>query len=1014
MPRFARACKCFVLSLSAVILLVSQLPQFAASDDAKSKTSAKASAESHHHKAAEPADYRRDLPRIPGKSPAEAMKTFQVHPGFRLEQVATEPLVRDPVAMEFDENGRLFVVEMIDYSEQDKDFLGEIRMLEDTNGDGKFDKAITFADKLSWPTALHCYDGGVFVGAAPHIYYLKDTNGDGKADVRQLVYTGFKRDNVQGMLNSFRWGLDNRIHGATGTSGGVITRPDVKPPKELFLQGRDFAFDPKTREMTATSGGAQHGMCFDDWGNKFACSNSDHIQLIMFEDRYIARNPYLAAPSSRISIAADGPQAEVFRISPVEPWRIIRTRLRVQGQVQGSIEGGGRAAGYFTGATGTTIYRGNAFPAEYHGQAFVGDVGSNIVHRKTVKPNGLGFIADRADVGREFVASTDTWFRPAQFANAPDGTLYIADVYREVIEHPFSIPPEIKKHLDLTSGRDKGRIYRVLPDGFKQPALPKLGSAKSSELVELLDHPNAWHRETAARLLFTRQDKSVVPQLEQLVNRGSPLGRMHALYALQGLHSLTPKVVVQATADGSPEVRRHAIKLCEGLISTSDYVAGRLCLMYGEEDPRVRYQLAFSLGDVTHKERLKPLVEILKRDSKNHWTRLAVQSSLVRDADAVFILLAGNPEYREKPEGQEVLLQLSRQIGLQSQPDAVTRSLAGIEALAGQDRPLAARLIGRMAEGFVRNRSPLLGKLSGKPAELLQDSISEARQLAQKPDTPLKQRIEAIQVLKLGKFTDLQELFVELLQQTQPREVQSAALDALSEFDNPEIASIIVDAWGGFSPFLRRRATEALLYRPSWTVTFLTAFEEDKLPRGDFERGRLPQLRTHADPQVRAKGALLEKKFQIGSRNDVLKAYQGALTLKGDVTRGRNAFRRTCVVCHRLEGVGYEIGPSLATIKTRGADAILLNLLDPNREVNPQFVNYLVTTKAGKTFTGLIAGETATSVTLKRAENQTDTILRLDIDEMRSSGVSLMPEGLEKDLDKQGVADLIAYLLQTN
>src|SRR6185436_13688153 len=174
------------------------------------------------------------------------------------------------------------------------------------------------------------------------------------------------------------------------------------------------------------------------------------------------------------------PQAEVFRTSPLEPWRIVRTRLRVTGAAVGPIEGGGRAGGYFTGATGTTMYRGDAWPAEFVGQSFTGDVGSNIVHRKILKPDGVGFIADRADPGREFVASTDNWFRPAQFANGPDGNLYIIDVYREVIEHPLSLPPEIKQHLDLTSGRDRGRIYRVARKDSSTRPLLKLGDLSTA------------------------------------------------------------------------------------------------------------------------------------------------------------------------------------------------------------------------------------------------------------------------------------------------------------------------------------------------------------------------------------------------------------------------------------------------------------------------------------------------------------------------------------------------------
>ncbi len=423
-----------------------------------------------------PKDLKAELPRIPPHEPQQALSTFKVQDGFHIDQVAAEPLVASPVAVAFDADARLYVVEMRDYSEQDRERLGRVHLLEDADGDGHFDRATTFAEGLSWPTAIACYDGGVFVGAAPDILYLKDTNGDGKADVQRVVFTGFGRSNVQGLCNSFQWGPDNRIHGATSSSGAVATRPDQPDFKSVSLNGRDFSFDPKTLDMRAESGGAQHGMTFDDWGRKFVCSNSDHIQMVMFEDRYLARNPSLTAPSARVSIAADGPQAEVFRASPLEPWRIVRTRLRVTGAAVGPVEGGGRAGGYFTGATGTTIYRGNAWPAEYVGQSFTGDVGSNIVHRKILEPNGVGFIARRADPGKEFVSSTDNWFRPAQFGNAPDGALYIIDVYREVIEHPQSLPPEIKQYLDLTSGRDRGRIYRVVADGFAQQPLPKFAA----------------------------------------------------------------------------------------------------------------------------------------------------------------------------------------------------------------------------------------------------------------------------------------------------------------------------------------------------------------------------------------------------------------------------------------------------------------------------------------------------------------------------------------------------------
>src|SRR2546421_163012 len=496
--------------------------------------------------AAEPTVDPKDLPRTPPVEPAQALSTFKVRPGYHLEMVAAEPLVLDPIAMSFDENGRLFVVEMRDYSERRPERLGRIRMLEDTDGDGRFDKSTVFAENLPWPTAVFCSDGGVFVAATPDILFFKDTDGDGKADVREVVFTGFASDyapyqtnrlNVQAMLNSFNWGLDNRIHGVTSMSGGrgiSLRHPETKP---LELRGRDFAINPRDMTISAEAGGGQHGMSFDDAGRRFTCQNSDHIRLYMYEERYGARNPFSPMPPAWASIAADGPAAEVYRISPDEPWRVIRTKWRVAGQVPGPVEGGGRPSGYFTGATGVTIYRGDAFPPDSRGDAFIADCGSNLIHRKKLYPEGVALVAKRApdEQKTEFLASKDIWFRPVQFANAPDGTLYVADMYREVIEHPWSIPQSIKQHVDLNSGNNRGRIYHIVPDGFKQPQLPRLGKAPSSQLVTALESSNGWHRDTAARLLYERQDNAAVPKLKLLCkNTPSALAKMHALYALDG------------------------------------------------------------------------------------------------------------------------------------------------------------------------------------------------------------------------------------------------------------------------------------------------------------------------------------------------------------------------------------------------------------------------------------------------------------------------------------------------
>jgi putative membrane-bound dehydrogenase-like protein len=248
-------------------------------------------------------------------------------------------------------------------------------------------------------------------------------------------------------------------------------------------------------------------MSLDDWGRKFVCDNSNPIHQVMYDGRYLARNPFVQAPAAAVNIAPGGKYTKLFRISPNEPWRVLRTRLRSQKIIPGSDEGG-QPSGFFTGATGVMVYRGNAWPEEYRGSIFVGEVANNLAYRARLEPNGIGFTAQRADKDIEFLACTDNWFRPVQFANAPDGTLYVIDMYRELIEGAAFLPPEILKHLDVSAGIDRGRIYRIVSEGFRQPKPPRLGQATTPELVALLEHPNGWHRDTASRRLYQRQDRA--------------------------------------------------------------------------------------------------------------------------------------------------------------------------------------------------------------------------------------------------------------------------------------------------------------------------------------------------------------------------------------------------------------------------------------------------------------------------------------------------------------------------
>lgn len=971
---------------------------------------------------------RADLPRIPPVEATNVLSTFSIKPGFQLQLVACEPNVVDPIEVSFDENGRMFVVEMRDYSEM-RDVtphLGRIRMLEDNDEDGVYDKATVYADDLPWPTGVFYYDGGIFVAATPDILYFKDTDGDGRADLRSPVFTGYgagmDKLNVQALMNSMRWGLDNRIHGQTSSNGGRVRRAGAPASEAMELRGRDFNFNPRTLDFQAEAGGGQYGMSYDNYGRKFACSNSRHLMAFLYDSRYADRNPSYHMPSPLVDIPADGPAAEVFRTSPEEKWRIIRTQWRVTGISPGVVEGGGRASGYFTGATGATIYRGDAWPEEFLGDAFTADIGSNLIHHKKVRSNGVELIAERpADEQKvEFLTSTDLWFRPAQMANAPDGCLYVCDIYREIIEHPWSLPENIKKLLDLNAGNDRGRIYRIAPVGFKQRPLPKLGRASTKELVATLEHKNGWHRDTASRLLFERQDQTAVPLLTTLARKSpSPLARLHALYALEGLGALRAAHLQIALGDPDAHVREHAIKLSEGVLAHAPSAGANagaggesrpdnqlwsaLRQLSHDPDALVRFQLAFTLGEFNRPGRIEALVAIAERDMESSWTRAAILSSLSAGAGEVFAALAGNSRVYASPAGQDFLRQLVRLVGAQNRPAEV----AGVVDYIGKldDATLTFALTLALGDGLQQANEPLDSLGAG-----IKKIFSRAADVAVDARSPEGRRTSAIQLLALTSYTESSAALLRLLSQPEPQDVQLAALAALARFNDPQLGGALVERWNSFSPRVRAEALTVLLARADRATALLRAIEAGAIRSNALDTTQQELLREHKDPAVSALAAKVLSAKPAGTRQEAIAALMPALNLRGDAANGKKIYEERCLSCHRLGGDGYALGPDLVTVKTAGNEKTLMNIIDPNAEVRPEFASYVVDTKDDNTFVGLVANETATTVTVRQAYGKEDVIPRSNISSLRSQGLSLMPEGLEAGLTPQACADLLEYI----
>jgi putative membrane-bound dehydrogenase-like protein len=959
-------------------------------------------------------DLANELPRIKPLEPGAALGSFRLQPGFRLEPVATEPLVTNPVSVCYDADGRLYVVEMRGYPYPEKTPSGGVSRLEDRDGDGKIDTRTVFLGGLSWPTGIVPYDDGVFIAVAPDILYAKDTTGDGVADVKKVMFTGFGTENVQGLLNGLHWGPDGWIYGVTSSNGGLIhnrSRPETKP---VAVRGRDFRFKADGSAFEAISGGGQFGHSFDDWGHRFTCNNSNHVRQIVLPSHYLERNPALIPPAVVLDIAAEGPAAPVFRISPAEPWRVVRTRQRAADPVLSRRLPPTElfATGFFTSATGVTVYRGSSYPPAYRGNVFVGDVGGNLVHRKTLTAAGPTFLARRADSNVEFLASTDNWFRPVNFANTPDGTLLLIDMYRETIEHPLSIPEPIKKHLDLTSGNDRGRLYNLIYAGSTRRSRPNLGHARSDELARLLADRDAWWRETAQRLLVERQDRSVVERLRTMVkDRPTALGRLHALWTLQLLTALDSESIEDGLDDSEPRVREQAILLAEARLAREPALLAKLLPLAGDKDPMVRLQLAFSLGEANADPRvIAALASIATVDAKSNWTRTAVLCSITGHSLAFLRELGIQKGFLTTDSGRAWLNEIAFLVGSERDP---VRSSQLLDAIAdanvgSQSLMRAAAELGRgrqRAGGSIRN---VLERTRSKQVASL---LPDAARIAGSED-PVEDRLVAIRLLGMADKKTARDLFPGLLDARQPIAVQLAVLQALGGLLDHDIARRVVMQWRSMSPAVRREGAEVLFSRRDGVEAVLEAFESRAILPSELDPARLKELQAYSDPSVqkRALTILTAAASASSNRSQVVDSYRSAIPLAGDRLLGRQIFLKVCATCHQAEGQGFDVGPNLATVANRTPEDLLIHILDPNREVTPTFVNYNVALLDGRVASGIISFESANAITLKRAQGATDSVARDQIAAIAASGVSLMPEGLEKDLSHKDAANLITYI----
>jgi putative membrane-bound dehydrogenase-like protein len=957
---------------------------------------------------ATPLDYRRTGGTLP-QAPQQSLAAIHTKKDLVVDLVAAEPLIGSPVALDFGPDGRLWVCEMDDYpSGVDGKYKpgGRIRVLESSRGDGIYDKATVFLDGIPFPTGVTVWRRGVLVCAAPDILYAEDTRGTGKADVVRKLYSGFGTDNYQARVNSLEYGLDGWVYGSCGLFGGTISswQAGGLPPGQggglLRLGDRDFRIQPDSGAIEPATGRTQQGRVRDDWGNWFGCDNTNLCWHYPLADHYLRRNPNFAPPPAAVQVP-DYPNSN--RLFPAAR------------QLQLFLHSG--PPGRTTAACGLGVYRDDFLGKQYSGNTFTCEPVNLLVHRLCLTPRGATFSGRRAvdETDSEFLASTDTWFRPVQVRTGPDGALWIVDMYRFVIEHPRWIPAEDLAKVDVRAGSKLGRIYRVRPRGQVPRSSPRLDRLDTAGLVAALDSANGWQRDMATQMLMWRADKAAVAPLEALAANGSRgEARLHALCALDGLGALRPAVVKPALGDAHPGVRRHAVRLAEKMLAASPDLAAALLQRVDDPDAQMQLQLGYTLGEWRDPRAGAALAALALRHAADPYLSAAILSSV----------RAGNLA--------EVLAGVFARQGSIAPPEQMVRRLLEVAAALGDARALP-RIIrrvatpdqGRFASWQLAALTGLLDSLErrGQTLESLESSvqgpihgmITHARATAGDDKASEQDRIASVRLLgreKDGRGADLAVLGNLLVPQNSAA-LQTVALATLGRIADERVPALVTPSWKGYSPALQGQVLDLLLSRQSWLGQLLASIEQGTVPAANVDAARRQRLISNRDAAVRARAGKVFAGAANPDRQKVVLAYQDAAAMAGERVRGKAVFAKSCAVCHLLQGVGHAVGPDLAALSNKSPLYLLQEILDPNKNVDSRYVEYLAVTKAGRTFTGILASETATSIILKSQEGKEQVLLRNELDELHTAGKSLMPEGLEKDLTKQNLADLIAFLAST-
>lgn len=990
-------------------------------------------------------------------SPEESLAAIELaDEAFQVELFAAEPLIADPVAMEVDEQGRIFVVEMPGYP-LDLSYTGRIRQLHDTDGDGIPDKSTIFAEGLRFPNGIQRWRQGFLVTDAPDLLYLEDTDGDGRADKRERILTGFALANPQHIVNSPRFALDNWIYVANepagkpriyaeefGDPGSELRFPDRTdtPVLPRNANGRRVRVQPEAGRLEALSSATQYGHCSDPWGHQFLVSNSRHIFHEVIQAPYLLRNPALLISSAVSSVAEHGDAAEVFAITEKPEHQMLTS------------------VGVFTSACGNLFYQGGLFPAPFDRVHFVAEPVGNLVHAEVVEEAGATFTSRRLYPDREFLASRDAWFRPVNHYVGPDGAVYLIDYHRRIIEHPEWMAQEVADSDKVRHGSEQGRLFRISPRGT--PAADwtdrlALGQEDDAQLVERLGHANAWHRLQAQRLLLHRHGETAPEALRDALlvrcRAGEPsLHRLHAAWTLQGLGLLPahPEVVLSLLEDPAAGVRENAILLAEGFLTAahpeSERLLDALLGLRKDDSARVRFQLLCTLGYSDRPDVAAARMELLFASSNDPWMQAAALSAAKLDYNgllseaiqraasqpdqwqALIERLATMRSSLADPEEMRSLLALARDEQTQAPGPWQAALLQGVakggKASVLSSPPLEAERLALLEQLFTHPRADyrqatlaLLTRAGLPQGEALENSKTRALETIRHREGDPARRTLAMAFYALAEPQGSQAILLDCLDPVEPLEIQEAALAALNRQGGVDIVAAWIARWPTLTDRLRKEIVTALLGTPERREALIAALESGAIAT-HYVTGS-PRIRLIAQSDLATRDrlrALFAESSQDEARGGVITSYLRAfenLPQPPSPSRGKLVYQNQCGACHTLGGQhGQALGPDLNSIRIRNDEAILTDILDPNRSIADGYALWQITLRDGTQKVGIVASETSNSLTLRSQGGPEELISRRDIAKLNDLGLSLMPVGLEQLIPPQDMADLLAFLRQ--